>query len=86
MKLGPVTKIDKRNKTNSKKIYDNVMSENCDLIAILPIYGQLEQFECRIPDIESIKHVFSLIVTFYLTKTENRTIISLTQLSHYCFE
>ena len=30
--------------------------------------------------------MFLLKVTFYLTKTENRTKISLTQLSHYCFE
>ena len=28
--------------------------------------------------------MFSLIVTFYLTKTENRTQKSLTLLSHYC--
>ena len=40
MKLGPVTKLDKRNKTTSKKIDDDVMSENCDVIAIFPIYGQ----------------------------------------------
>ena len=41
MKLGPVTKLDKRNKTTSKKFDDHVMSENCDVIAIFPIYGQL---------------------------------------------
>ena len=40
MKLGPVTKIDKRDKTTSKNLDDNVMSENCDVIAIIPIYGQ----------------------------------------------
>ena len=39
MKLGPVTKPDKRNKTTSKKIYDDVMSKNCDVIVIFPIYG-----------------------------------------------
>ena len=39
MKLGPVTKLDKRNKT-SKKIDDNLMLENCDVIVIFPIYGQ----------------------------------------------
>ena len=37
MKLGPVTKIDKRNKTTSKKIDDDVMWENRDIIAIFPI-------------------------------------------------
>ena len=40
MKLGPVTKLDKRNKTTSKKFDDHVMSENCEVIAIFPIYGQ----------------------------------------------
>ena len=39
MKVRPVTKLDKRNKTPSKKI-DDVMSANCDVIAIFPIYGQ----------------------------------------------
>ena len=40
MKLGPVAKIDKRNKANFKKIDDDVMSTNCDLMVIFPIYGQ----------------------------------------------
>ena len=40
MKLGPVTKLDKRNKKTSKKIDDNVMSKSCDVIANFPIYGQ----------------------------------------------
>ena len=40
MKLGPVTKLDKRNKTTSKKFDNNVMSKNCDVIAIFSIYGQ----------------------------------------------
>ena len=40
MKLGPVTKLDKRNKTTSKKIDDDIVSANCDIIAIFPTYGQ----------------------------------------------
>ena len=40
MKLGPVTKLDTKNKTTSKKFDDDIMSENCDIIAIFPIYGQ----------------------------------------------
>ena len=40
MKLGPVTKLDKINKTTSKKFGDDVMSENCHVIVIFPIYGQ----------------------------------------------
>ena len=37
MKLGPATKLDKV-----------VMSKNCDVIAIFPIHGNLEQSESRI--------------------------------------
>ena len=40
MKLGPVTELDKRNKKTSKKIDDDVMSANIDVIVIFPIYGQ----------------------------------------------
>ena len=39
MKLGPVTKLDKINKT-SKKFGNDVMPENCHVIVIFPIYGQ----------------------------------------------
>ena len=39
MKLEPVTKLDKRNKTTSKKFDDDVMSANCDVIVTFPIYG-----------------------------------------------
>ena len=40
MKLGPVSKPDKRKKTTSKKTDDDVMSEICDPIAIFLIYDQ----------------------------------------------
>ena len=40
MKLGTVTKLDKRNKTMSKKIEDDIMSENYDVILIFLIFGQ----------------------------------------------
>ena len=40
MKFGPVPKLDRRNKKTSKKIDDDVILENCDVIAIFPIYGQ----------------------------------------------
>ena len=40
MKRGPVTRLDKRNKTTSKKFYDDVISENYDVIVIFPIYGR----------------------------------------------
>ena len=40
MKLGPVTKLDKKNKKPSKKFDDDVMLANLDVIFILPVYGQ----------------------------------------------
>ena len=40
MKLGPVTKLDNRNKTTSKKFDDDAMSENRNFIAIFPINDQ----------------------------------------------
>ena len=83
MKLGPVTKLDKRNKTTSKKIDVDVMSENCDVIVIFRIF---EQSRNRIPDTESAEVMFSVKVTSCLTKNEKRTKKSLTQLSQYCFE
>ena len=80
MKLRPVTKRTKRNKTTSKK-----MAGMCEVIVIFPFYGQFEKI--REPDSGHIVcETFSLIVTFYLTKTENRTKKSLTQLSCFCYE
>ena len=86
MTLGPVTKLDKRRETTSKQCVCSVVSENCDAIAIFPFYGKFGAI--RKPDFGRIvcKTYFSLLITFYLTKTENRTKKSLTQLSHYCFE
>ena len=73
MKLGPVTKLNKRNKTTLKKFDDYVMSANSDVIIIFRLTANLELFGSRIPDAWSIKLIFLLIITFYLTKAENRT-------------
>ena len=40
MRLGPVTKLKKKNKTTLKKFDDDVMSADYDVIIIFPIYGQ----------------------------------------------
>ena len=40
MKLGPVSKLDRRNKTTSKKFDVDVISENYDVIVIFWILGQ----------------------------------------------
>ena len=49
------------------------MSENCNDILIFQIFGQFEAALKRIPEAQSVTLLFSLIVTFYLTRTENRT-------------
>ena len=40
MKLGPVPKLDKTNKITSKSFDDDVISTNCDVIVVFPIYSQ----------------------------------------------
>ena len=62
-------------------------------LSIFQFMVNLELSESQIPDAQSlkltfssVKLTFSLIVTFYLTKTENRTKKSVTQISNYCFE
>ena len=52
MKLGPVTKINERNKTRSEKLNDDVIPANCDVIVICPIYYQFGAIQ--IPDSGSI--------------------------------
>ena len=44
MKLGPITKLDKIKKKTSKKIDDDFMSPNCDVIVIFRIYGRFGAF------------------------------------------
>ena len=67
MKLGQVTKLDKKNKTTAEKVDDDVMSKNCDAIVIFPIYGQFGA--SREPDSGRIL-IFSLIVNLQKLQTE----------------
>ena len=55
MRLGPVTKLDKRNKTTSKKL---TMTSCRQIVMSFSIYGQ---FGSRIPVAWSVKLTFSLI-------------------------
>ena len=67
MKVGPVTKLDKENKTKSL-----TMTSCRKIVTSLSFFqfrANLEQSGSRIPDAESAKVMFSYIVTFYLTKT-----------------
>ena len=74
MKLVPVTKIYKRNKRTSKKVDDDVISANCDVIVIFPTYNQFGAI--RKPGSGSIVCKIDIFIdsNLYLTKTENRTI------------
>ena len=78
MKLGSVTKLDKRNK-NPLNLMMTSFRKIITSFSFFPVYWRFRVI--RIP--WSIKLIFSLIVTFYLTKTEDITKISATQLSHY---
>ena len=83
MKFGPATQFDRRNKAASTKLDNNVILANCDVIVIFLIY---DQFGGSRIQMQSEKFTFLLIAICYLTKTENRTKTSLTQISYYCFE
>ena len=73
-----------------KQCQKNLAMTSCQQIVTSLVFFQfmanLEQSRGRIPDAQSVKFTFSLTAAFYLTKIENRTKKSLTQLSHYCFE
>ena len=58
MKLGPVTELDKSNRSVSKKIDDDFISVSCNIIVIFLIYGH---FGTTLkPDSDA----WSVIVTF----------------------
>ena len=56
------------------------------LLSFYQFMANLERSGSRVPDAYSVKLMFSLIVTFDLTKNANRAKKSLTELSHYCLE
>ena len=76
MKLGPVPKIDKRNKKTSK----NLTMKSCRKIVTSLPFSNLR------PIWSNPKLIFSLMVPFILQKNESRNKKSLAKLSHYCFE
>ena len=86
MKLGPVTKLNKINKTASKNFTMTPCHEIVTSLLLFQFMANFEQSGSWSPDAYSVNLIFLLIVTFYLTKTKNRTKKSLTQLPHYCFK
>ena len=68
-------------KQRQKKFGNDVMSENSDIIAIFPIYGQFGVI--RKPDSGCIVSTTFIFINsnLYFTKAENRTKVSLTALT-----
>ena len=73
MKLAPVIKLDKRNMTTWQNFDDGAVTTNCDVIVFFLFMVNFQGPGRQIPDARSIKLTFSLKVTLYLTKAENRT-------------
>ena len=86
MKLGPVTKHDKRNTETSKKIDNDVLLANCVVIVTFLIYGQFGVIQKPDSGRMIYKTYIFMIVNFYFTKTKNRTKKSVINYSYYYFE
>ena len=59
MKLGPVTKLDKRNKTTSKKLTMTSCQQIVTSLSFFQFMANLEQFGSRGSDVWSVKLTFS---------------------------
>ena len=79
MKHGPVTKLDKRNKTTSKNFTLTSCQKIKTSLVFIGFLAKLDQSIGQTSDTVSAKVMLSVIVTFCLTKTENRTEKSLTK-------
>ena len=81
MKRAPVAKLDKRNTTSQ----ENLTITSCRQIMTSQYFFHLmvDLEQPRISDAWSIIPTFSLMETFYLTKTENRTKKFPAKLSYY---
>ena len=69
MKLGPVTKVDKKNTVTSKNIDDGVMSTNYGVIVIFSIYNQFGAI--RKPDSELMVSKTYMFIKSNLLSYEN---------------
>ena len=86
MTLGSVTEREKRNLTTSKKIDNDDITLNDDVIVFFWIMVNLQPFGSRIRDRWSINFTLLLTITFCLPKPENKTLKSLAHLSYCYFE
>ena len=79
MKLEPVTKLDKRNTAMLKKLTMMPCWQIVTSLCFFQFMDNLKQTKSCVPKAWSVKLSFLLIVTFNLTKIENRTKKFLTQ-------
>ena len=86
MKLGLLTKLDKKTSQSQKILTMTLCRQVATLFSFFEFMANFHLLRDRIPDEWSIKYTFLLRVTFYLTKLGTRIRKSLTQLSYYCFE
>ena len=68
MKLGPVNKLYKRNKTTSKKLTMRSCQKIVTSLSFFRFLANFEQSRGQIPETESANVMFSVIVTFCFTK------------------
>ena len=73
IKLGPVTKLGKQKTATSKTFAIISCQQTFTSLSFFRFMANLEQSGSRIPDALPVKFTSSLLVTFYLTRTENRT-------------
>ena len=86
MEIGPVINLAKETRQRQKRWKMTSCQQIKTSLLIFQFMANLKQSGSRIPDAWSVKLTFSLMVIFYLTKTENRNKKPLTQLSYYCFQ
>ena len=86
MKVGPVTKLDKKNTASQKNLTMTLCQQIVTSWLFFQFMTNLEQSGSRISDVSSVKLIFLVIVNFYFAKIANRTRKYLTQLSYYFFE
>ena len=86
MKPEQITKPDKKNNTTSKKLTMTSCRRIMTSSALFRFMGAMKQSGTEILSAWCMILKFLLINTFSLTKSDNGTKKSLTQLSYYCIE
>ena len=71
MKLGPINKLEKGNKTKSRNLAMTSCQRTVTSLSFFWLMANLEQSGSRFPDAYSVKLILSLIVVFYLTHSSH---------------